>query len=665
MNISQDYFDETCRENADAFDLAEQAAVQETIDQLTASMATVAGAGESSDGSSSQALQHLLLSHPDSPVGQEQRRERAAFVQALECVRTMAEKCESESDIQDRYAALQLVDDKVSDKVLHEMIDAALPAVEDTTDSDNADTTPLDAMFYRQVFQTEQGWTAYMSALQSLVEQVLSRDAADLDHDLLALVFVLIQTLTRLVTLTSVSTNNGSKTSAKQSMWQHRRSLQQIMPSHMVIWLQLYQVILGDVVKKDSTAPQRLQLLQNLLVLGHCAIQQCERNKQIWTRLQLPDQEEEEGEGYGDGNGASSRNIRSLLELLLDTVDGVHEHLSACTAASTAASEEWYTVARTVGRFLTSLGTFEESSALPAPATSDGAPEQGTPVVASAHATVLAMSELGAVHKLLALCRDCPNEPAVVTTLRCMAIHDSIVQTMVAGGVLEIVRACFVNNNDGDGDKNDDNDQDAKETENVGTTVAVKQWALRTAVIGLVRNLCANDEIKSTLCGGRQSVVQELIAIMNSTFRDKTGVSHALLLEHACGTIAAMALRISRNATYLVKLGAADEIVRAMNKYPDKATLQRQAALAIRNIVSRATELCPAVLQAGAQVALTTIAARHQGCQDEVYAALRDLGVPVTMRVAEQDDVTGKMVLRQREMFGERTPHFRAVFDKS
>jgi hypothetical protein len=37
----------------------------------------------------------------------------------------------------------------------------------------------------------------------------------------------------------------------------------------------------------------------------------------------------------------------------------------------------------------------------------------------------------------------------------------------------------------------------------------------------------------------------------------------------------------------------------------------------------------------------------------------------VTMRVAEQDDVTGKMVLRQREMFGERTPHFRAVFDKS
>jgi hypothetical protein len=602
-----------------------------------------------------------------------QRRERAAFVQALECVRTSAERESetiNESSMQELYAALELVDDTMTARDDQEETietDAALDTTDTATDTA---TTQMDAAYYRHVFQTEQGWTSYMTALQSLVvQQTLNRDAVttDNDNDPMSHVFVLIQTLTRLVTVTNIG---GSKINNKQHMWQHRRALQQIMPAHMVTWLQLYQVVLSNVVElpdahEQTRAPQRLLLLQNLLVLGHCAIQQCERNKQIWTRLQLPDQQE--GEGDGDGS-TNSKNIRSLLELLLDTVDGVHEHLSTCTAADndSCAGEEWYTVARTVGRFLTSLGTFEESSALPAPTADANAPEQGTPVVASAHATVLAMSELGAVHKLLALCRDCPNEPAVVTTLRCMAIHDSIVQTMVAGGVLEIVRACFVNNNDNDGDKNDDNDQDTNDTEDADTNAAaVKQWALRTAVIGLVRNLCANDEIKSTLCGGRQSIVQELIAIMNSTFRDKTGVSHALLLEHACGTIAAMALRISRNAQFLVKLGAADEIVRAMNKYPDKVALQRQAALAIRNIVSRSTDLCPAVLQAGAQVALTTIAARHQGCQDEVYAALRDLGVHVTMRVAEQDDVTGKMVLRQREMFGERTPHFRAVFDKS
>jgi hypothetical protein len=475
----------------------------------------------------------------------------------------------------------------------------------------------------------------------------------------------MIQTLTRLVAMNTVKTKQHIHT-----VWQHRRALQQIMPRHMVTWLQLYQVLLGDIMTlpERQTQQQGLQLLQNLLVLGHCAIQQCERNKQIWTRLQLPDQQEQEGTDVDSTNG---KNIRSLLELLLDTVDGIHEHLSTSTAAvddgNDNSEELWYQMARTVGRFLTSLGTFEDSAALPPAATSTGGAEaQGTPVVASAHATVLALSELGAVHKLLALCRDCPSESAVVTTLRCMAIHDSIVQSMVAGGVLEIVRACFVNTNHIHDDPDDTNAaEDIDTTTTTTNAVAVNQWALRTAVIGLVRNLCANDEIKSTLCGGRQSIVVELIQIMNATFRDQTQVSHALLLEHACGTIAAMALRISRNAQYLVKCGAAEEIVRAMNKYPEKVALQRQAALAIRNIVSREKGLCPAVLQAGAQAALTHIAARHQGCQDEVYAALRDLGLPVNMQVAEQDDVTGKMVLRQREMFGERTPNFRAVFDKS
>lgn len=730
MNIiSQDYFDETCRENADVFDLTEEQAAQETVTQLTASSmanvtinATGTGASDSASDSASNndasnsnsVLQHLLLSHPDSASGQRQRRERAAFVAALECVRTHTSESEasdsptsSESDSrqQELHAALQLVDDKINSNVVGSVLVHGLNETRETTitttavvaaDDVNTTTTtttyPLDAVYYRHVFHTEQGWTIYMTALQSLVtaHQLTSDSDSDSDNSM-SLVRVLIQTLTRLVT----AVPNGKSNHTKLHMWHHRRSLQQIMPTNMnmVTWLKLYQVTLVDVMKQHdhdhdhvSQAPAavRLQLLQNLLVLGHCAIQQCERNKQSWTRLQLPDvvndDQEQQGAGDDNGNGGDngghvSKNMRSLLELLLDTVDGVHEHLAAASAAAENGgndNDEWYTVARTVGRFLTSLGTFEESAAMPAPATdinaNDNGTEQGTPVVASAHATVLAMSELGAVHKLLALCRDCPNEPAVVTTLRCMAIHDSIVQTMVAGGILEIVRACFVNtnnDNDTDGD-NGDGDQDTKETDAVETTAAaVKQWALCTAVIGLVRNLCANDEIKSTLCGGRQSVVQELIQIMNSTFRDKTGISHALLLEHACGTIAAMALRISRNAKYLVALGAADEIVRAMNKYPDKVALQRQAALAIRNIVSRSTDLCPAVLQAGAQAALTTIAARHQGCQDEVYAALRDLGVPVTMRVAEQDDVTGKMVLRQREMFGERTPHFRAVFEKS
>jgi hypothetical protein len=60
------------------------------------------------------------------------------------------------------------------------------------------------------------------------------------------------------------------------------------------------------------------------------------------------------------------------------------------------------------------------------------------------------------------------------------------------------------------------------------------KWALRPAVIGLVRNLCANDEIKSTLLRRSSVDRQELIAIMNSTFRDKTGVFSRIAAGHAC-----------------------------------------------------------------------------------------------------------------------------------
>jgi hypothetical protein len=709
MMISQDYFDETCRENLETFELTEDAAVQETMDQLTASTASLAA---DTDNNAASQLAHLLVSYPDSSQGQEQRQERASFVRALECVSTSTSNMrlaiaavapsvdDNDMNMKELYSALQLVDEKVTESEQETLpaeseaeADAASSAASGTdADADAATTcaatTRLDATYYRHVFLMEQGWTRYWDALQSLVadgsleveeNNNINNDNDDEPTSLLStsLVAIMFKTLASLVTALD---NSNSSTNNSKLVWQHRRALQQIMPTYMLTWLRLYQEILTETLQQQQPKQLRLQLLHNLLVTALSAVQQCEGNKQLWTRLQ-PRRELEH------------QKQRSLLELLLDTVDGIHKHLSTTNAVNVDMDDckviqdkkEWHNVARAVGRLLTSLGTFEDSSSSTASlSTTTNTSSAGT-VVASAHATVLTLAELGAVHKLLALCKDYHEqlEPAVVSTLRCMAIHDSIVQSMVAGGVLEVVRACFVdtvvdvnanNGNDNleaavdkDG-KTTIQDDETKEKEGVDHTTAVvnQQWALRSAVIGLVRNICANDEIKCTLCGGRQNVVQGLIQIMNSAMQDKTpgySNSHALLLEHACGTIAAMALRFSRNAKYLVACGAADAIVRAMYKYPDKVALQRQAALAIRNIVSRSTDLCPALLQAGAQVALTNVAARHVRCQDEVYAALRDLGVPVSMRVAEHDDATGKMVLRQREMFGECKPNFRAVFD--
>ena len=141
-----------------------------------------------------------------------------------------------------------------------------------------------------------------------------------------------------------------------------------------------------------------------------------------------------------------------------------------------------------------------------------------------------------------------------------------------------------------------------------------------------------------------------------------------LLQEHACGLTAALALRHPANAAVLVSQAQIPvAIVAAMRRHPDAVPLQRQAALAIRNLVSRSPELRGPVLDmAPTEEALRHVAGKLLACQDEVYAALRDLGLPVTSMHVQHDD-DGKVTVRQgRQMFGEEhNPNFRAVYESS
>ena len=57
--------------------------------------------------------------------------------------------------------------------------------------------------------------------------------------------------------------------------------------------------------------------------------------------------------------------------------------------------------------------------------------------------------------------------------------------------------------------------------------------------------------------------------------------------EHACGTLAAMALRRPVNARAIIDAGGPRLIVTAMKRHVENVSVQRQGALAIRNIVSR------------------------------------------------------------------------------
>jgi hypothetical protein len=146
------------------------------------------------------------------------------------------------------------------------------------------------------------------------------------------------------------------------------------------------------------------------------------------------------------------------------------------------------------------------------------------------------------------------------------------------------------------------------------------------------------------------------------------------------------ALRKPANALRIIQENGPREIMAAMGKFPNNVLVQRQGALAVRNIVSRLLtkndsddgtngsgcitsdmnmndiNVRDVFLDLGAEVILRQITGRHQGSVDEAYAALRDLGCEVSMLKYDADTNT---VTRKTQMFGEVKSNFRAVYDES
>jgi hypothetical protein len=122
-----------------------------------------------------------------------------------------------------------------------------------------------------------------------------------------------------------------------------------------------------------------------------------------------------------------------------------------------------------------------------------------------------------------------------------MAIDNDIVQNMVAVGILE--------------------------TANTSLQACDVSPPLAAATLGLLRNLCANDEIKSSVCK------RSLGAILHTM---ETHNLHSSVQEHGCGILAAMPLRQPQNAVAIVEANGPHHILTAMRTFPTKVPLQRQ-----------------------------------------------------------------------------------------
>ena len=309
-------------------------------------------------------------------------------------------------------------------------------------------------------------------------------------------------------------------------------------------------------------------------------------------------------------------------------------------------------------------------------------------VVSSAHSTVTTLNSMGTVTTLCDLLKLLVARQqnqhnmqishnttaallAVLQSLRSLAIQDEIVVRMVSTGLLEVLQSIF-QSFCSISDSNvsipvqekckDDNNNDSDKQESL-------RLAILTALIGLYRNLSANDELKTTLCrSSKQSILGPLIASLQSltTARDggaqSTGTLSALtkLQEHGCATLGSMALRQPQNAEIIVQEYQGHLVIlKAMEMCQTSPLVQRQGALAVRNLASRASDAVKgSLLDGGAESVLRKAATL--GAIDEAYAALRDLGCPAVL--LQSNPETGK--LERQAMFGEgKNSQFRPVYD--
>jgi armadillo repeat-containing protein 6 len=140
--------------------------------------------------------------------------------------------------------------------------------------------------------------------------------------------------------------------------------------------------------------------------------------------------------------------------------------------------------------------------------------------------------------------------------------------------------------------------------------------------VTVFRNVAAADPIKEYIItsGGAEQIVAAM----------QTHRSDSSMQQHACATLAAIALRSPENSTRLVNLGAARKIAMAMRTHKTDTAVLRQASLAIRNMVARAPELRGRILEEDVEE-LLRYAQPYRGCGDEAYAALRDLGCNIKL----------------------------------
>jgi hypothetical protein len=627
--ISQEYFDETLLECQELFEYSNQQAIQETKSELLSS-----GGSSSSTNNCFVSLDHLSLTHPQSPEGRNDRELQKKFVESLQ----------EDHHLKIAYAT-RLLQDAV---VRLDTTNCHQPSTSNT----NHILMYWSLMLHKNLWNNmvHNNMTTADEPLQLPLALLLSFVVALFPDTPTSLVFhPLCQKLKLLLAPAwfLASNKNDVTTINKNDI------------TSKFNWFCLLET--ARVECDNQTLLQLLQLARKLC-------NGCEDNKKAFVNAAIAFHNK-----HDDGSG-----LESLVKCISSPVSQNDNDCQDCTTTSPITQE--------VCRLIAILGRFQPL-AEPTDSPMNESQPRG-PMVSSAHANVKELHKVGAVpnlHRIAkqVLCRDNYSNSNgededshllcdVLSALRVMAIDNDIVQNMIALGILDTIHNCLTV---------------VVVSDSSSSTTKLSCLPLATATFGLIRNLCANDEVKTSICksslpsilhvmqnyldndDGRQSATM----MSNDSSLSNHAANQAILQEHACGILGAMALRRPNNAKAIVGYGAAANddntsrgghvlILRAMQAFPTRTTLQRQGCLALRNIASRLSE-CDKVriLEAGAEEIIQNIAGRHPASSEEAYAALRDLGCnPVMWDLDESGEAMTKSTT---QMFGTVQSNFRAVYE--
>ncbi|CAD7013889.1 armadillo repeat-containing protein 6 homolog [Ceratitis capitata] len=214
------------------------------------------------------------------------------------------------------------------------------------------------------------------------------------------------------------------------------------------------------------------------------------------------------------------------------------------------------------------------------------------------HARRIASEYIVDLTKLLGEYQD-PNVLAdLLLTIGALAVRQEFCTTIEDAGGIKLVFDIMTNN---------------------ATSVRVNREALK-----LLRALGGNDTVKAHIV--QQGVAPVIKQVLETHLANENVISAAL----AC--IATLTLRVKDNSTLFFGTGIAEIIVETLRTHSNNKIVQRNGAWAIRNMVSRSRDQCESWLSFGAEDLLNVALTSHPSIQQDIKAALRDLGCKVELR---------------------------------